>query len=255
MSKIREKPFWTRVALLGIAMPLFMALVLAIAILIFEPDAIIFPIVVAVISTVVGSLIYFVKPWGLIAAVLGGLFALMVSSDGIDLALGTPRSIFDFIFPVVLIPSALFLLTGGVMGLVQHFKHANSQEGPSAAVMAIKGVVGVVALLLVISAILTLTTNGSVSAEDKQGAQILTAHHSEWNTNSIDISASGTTKIVLKNRDPILHTFTVKDLGINETIGPGEEKLIEVASPGAGGYGFICKVMGHEDMAGVLQAK
>lgn len=255
LNRIKDAPFWTRVALLGLALPLFFAVVTAIAILLYEPEAIVFPIVIGVIILVVGSLITFIRPWGLIAGVLVGLFGLMASFDGIDLSLGTPRSYFDFSFPVLILPGAILLLAGSVMGLIQHFKKSTAQSGPPAVVMAIKGVLGIVAVLLAMSAVMTLTMNGSVSAEDKEGATIISAHHSEWNTDALAASASGTTKIVVKNRDPILHTFTVKDLDIDIVVGPGEEKLIEISSPGAGVYGFICEVMGHEDMAGAITTK
>ena len=143
-----ERPFYTRVALLGIAMFLFVAAVITVPILILEPEAIVFPAIISVIALVVGALVFFVRPWGLIFGVLGGLFGLLFSSDGIDLTATTPQSFFDFLFPVVMLPGAVILLAGSVTGLVQHFRKMTSDGNPTV-VMALKGVLGVIAVLLV----------------------------------------------------------------------------------------------------------
>jgi len=58
---------------------------------------------------------------------------------------------------------------------------------------------------------------------------------------------------VVKNKDPILHTFTIYDLDIDERIGPGSEKLIEIGTPRAGIYGYVCRIFDHAaDMTGAI---
>jgi uncharacterized cupredoxin-like copper-binding protein len=59
-------------------------------------------------------------------------------------------------------------------------------------------------------------------------------------------------KIVAKNSDPYIHTFTVEDLDMDVKLGPGSEKLILIERPVAGTYEFICAITGHESMKGTL---
>jgi plastocyanin len=116
----------------------------------------------------------------------------------------------------------------------------------------VQGIVGLVVVLSIISAVLTVTGTGGVSAAEKEGAQTLTAKKTKFDKDSLTASASGTTKIVLDNNDPFLHTFTVYDLDIDVKMNPGAEKLIEIKSPNAGSYEFHFRISGHEDMKGTL---
>ena len=250
MQAVTAKPFYTRIALLGTGTFLLLALILLVAILIFSPSDAIFPIIIAVPALVIAALIYFIHPWGLIAAVLGGLFALLFASDGIDLSLTSPESFFDFIFPLFSLLTAFLLLLGGVGGLVQHFRKRASQEGPSVVSTIVKGALGLVVVLAVISAVLTLVSLGEVSASEKEGATVLTSKDDEFLETSLTVSSTG--KILLNNRDPILHTFTIDALDIDVKMGPGREKVYELQSVPAGEYAFRCRVPGHEDMDGIL---
>ncbi len=50
----------------------------------------------------------------------------------------------------------------------------------------------------------------------------------------------------MRNDDAIVHTFTVPELGIDRTVGPGSEALVEVtADPGT--YTFSCRP--HADLS------
>jgi plastocyanin len=251
--KIAEKPFYTRIALLGTGVFLFLALIIFVAILILSPSDIVFPIVLAVPALVIAALVYFVHPWGLIAAILGGLVALLFTSEGIDLSITSPDAFFDFIFPVFGILTAVLLLGGGIGGLVQHFRKRTSQEGPAIVSNSVKAALGLVAVLVIISAALTAASLGDVSASEKEGAVVLTAKDEEFLETALTASPAG--KILLKNRDPLLHTFTIDALDIDEKMGPGREKVFELESVPAGQYGFRCRVPGHEDMSGILTVR
>ena len=47
-------------------------------------------------------------------------------------------------------------------------------------------------------------------------------------------------KFVIRNRDLTVHTFTIKELGIDVKVLPGSEELIELSSPPAGTYVYLC---------------
>ena len=250
---VKEKPYYSRAALVGIAMYLFIAAVILVAILIFEPSSAAFPIIIAVVASIVGALIYFLKqPWGSVFAVLGGAFGVLFGLDGVALALSSPQSFFDFAFTLFVLPGGILILVAGITGLVQHFKHSTSATGPAGVTLAIKGGLGVIVALAIISAVLTVASIGGLSAAEKEGAETITAEEAKFDKDALTASASGTTKIVFKNDDPYLHTFTIDDLDVDLKVGPGSEKLAELNSPKAGTYEFYCRVAGHENMKGIL---
>lgn len=122
--------------------------------------------------------------------------------------------------------------------------------------MAVIGVLSLVVILSILSAVLTVAGVDRVSAADKEGATTITAYVTTYDTATLMAAANGTTKIVFKNDDPIIHTFTVDALGIDVKVGPRSEKLIELKSPKPGTYEFYCRVTAHrEPMHGTLTVR
>jgi len=254
LRRLIEKPYYTRIALLGIAMYLFIEVVILIATLIFEPSAWAYACIVGGIAGAVGAVIYFLRPWGLIVGVLFGLLGIAFAMDGLGDNLSSPDSFLDFAYrPVFGIAAAIFVLGGSSVGLVQHFRGRTSTSGPANVTRAVKGVLGLVAILSIFSAIRTVAGVNSVSATDRQGATTITAHVTRFETDTLTAAANGTTKFVFGNDDPILHTFTIDALNIDVKVGPRSEKLFELTSPKPGTYEFYCRISGHqEQMHGTL---
>jgi uncharacterized cupredoxin-like copper-binding protein len=250
------RPFYTRIALLGISMFLFFDALILIAILLFEPGAFAYPFIVGGIAAAFGLVIYFWRPWGLAVGVLGGLLALMFVSDSYADNITSPDSFFDFAYrPVFGLAGALFLLGGSSVGLVQHFRHRTSTDGPVVARRAVQGVLGLVAVLSLYSAVMTVAGIDSVSADDKAGATTITANVTKFDTDALEATAGSTTKFVVKNDDPIIHTFTIDALDIDVKVGPRSEALLVLDAPTAGTYEFHCRISGHENMRGMLTVK
>jgi plastocyanin len=248
-----QKPFYTRIALLGVACILTIAAIILVAILVFSPSDVAFPLIVGVVALVVGALISVIPhPWNLILAVIAGLLCLLFASDGLDLSLGSPQSFFDFAFPVFFFTGGVLLLIGGITGLVQHFRHQPS-DGNARLVTGIRAVFGVLVLILAVSAVLTVVNIGSASAADKEGAALLKAKDDEYSTDTLSTSGNG--KVVIENKDPILHTFTIDDLDIDVKVGPGSHEVVKLDNVKAGEYFYHCRVSGHESMDGTLTVK
>lgn len=252
MQAFGKQPYYTRVALLGVGLFLFMAALIAVPVAIFFPEEIMFPVIIAVIALIVGAIVFFVRPWGLVLAVIGGLLGLMFTTQGIALSLSTPESLLDFAFPIVLIPGSIMMIGGGVAGLVQHFRHESSTAHPTLT-NVLRGSVAVIGLLLVGSALLTAVNIGGASAEERQGAPVVRAKASEFETTAVSATRGG--KVYVENDDPILHTFTIQALGIDVKLGPGTGKVVSLEEVPAGEYVFYCRVTGHESMDGVLTVK
>jgi plastocyanin len=254
MQKLKEKPYYTRIALLGIGMYLLIEAVILIVTLATEPSEWAYACIVGGIALALGAVIYFVRPWGLIVGVLGGLLGILFAIDGLGENLSSPDSFLDFAYrPVFGLAAAVFVLVGSSAGLVQHFRGRTSTGGPAMVTIAVKGVLGLVAVLSLFSAILTVAGIHGVSAADKAGATTITAHVTKYDTDTLMAAANGTTKVVFKNEDPIVHTFTIDALDIDVKVGPGSEKLFELKSLKPGTYEFYCRITGHkEQMHGTL---
>jgi hypothetical protein len=225
--------------------------------LIFAPSWWLYAVVVGGIFGAIGVAIYFVRPWGLVIGVLGGLVAILFATDGIGDNLSSPDSFLDFAYrPVIGLAAAIFILGGSVAGLVQHVRRRTSTSGPSIVTGAVRGVVGLVVIVSLLSAVLTVAGVDSVSAADKEGATTLTAFGLTFDTATLAAAADGATKIVVRNDDTIVHTLTVAALGIDVKVGPRSENLIVLTSPKPGTYEFYCRLTGHwETMHGTLTVR
>jgi plastocyanin len=250
-----NRPFYTRIALLGIAMYLFIAGVLLIVALALQPSEWEYPLIIAGIAAAVGAVIYAWQPWGLCVGLLAGIVGLTFSFDGLAENLASPDSVLDFAYrPIFGLAGTVLVLGGSVAGLVQHFRGRTAMRGPAFVTRAVVAVVGLVAVLALGSTVLTVTGVDSVSAADRQDAITITADRWKFDTDSLTAGATSTTRIILKNEDPIVHTFTIDALGIDVKVGPLSEKLIRLDGPPAGTYEYYCRITGHSAMRGTLTA-
>ena len=113
-----------------------------------------------------------------------------------------------------------------------------------------------VAVLVVVSAVVTLAARDTVAAADRAGATEVLMKTTEFRTAQLDAKAGETLRLVLKNDDLYIHTFTIDDLGIDVTIGPRGEKALSLLSPpNTGTFEYKCTIPGHEDMTGTLTVR
>ncbi len=248
-----NRPYYTRLALLGLCLYLsFVVLLLGLS-LALQPSDWVYPCIVGSIALVLIAAVYFWRPWGLALGLLAGLIGIPFSLDGVGDNLSSPNSFLDFAYrPVVTFAGVILLLTGCSLGLVQHFRKRTSNEGPKFVSYAVAGLLGVVAVLCLYSVVMTFTDVDNVSAADKDGAIFITAQEFKFDTAKLSANASGETRFVVRNKDYIVHTFTVDGLGVDTKVGPRGEALVVLNSPRPGTYTFHCSVPGHESMRGTL---
>ena len=248
-----NRPYYTRVALLGLCLYLaFVVLLLALS-LALQPEDWKYPCIVGSIALTLIAAVYFWRPWGLIVGLLAGLVGIPFSLDGVRDNLSSPNSFLDFAYrPVVTLAGVILLLVGCSFGLVQHFRKRTSNEGPKAVSYAIAGLLGVVAVFCLYSLVMTFTDVDTVTAADREGATVVKAENFKFDTDSLTASAAGETRFVVSNKDYIVHTFTVDGLGIDAKVGPRGEILVVLNAPKPGTYTFHCSVPGHESMRGTL---
>jgi plastocyanin len=257
MDMLNETPYYTRIALLGTAMYLVVEVAILVVTLILQPSEWAYAVIVGGIAGVLGAVIYFVRPWGLFVGVLAGLVGILFTLNGLGDNLASPDSFFDFAYrPVIGLAAVIFVLGGSIAGLVQHFRRRTSTSGPANVTRAVKGVLGLVAILSITSAVLTVASVHRVSAADKEGALTITAYGLRYDADTLMATANGTTKIVFNNDDLGIHTFTIDALDVNVRAGPRSEELLELNSPKPGTYLFYCRINGHEElMRGTLTVR
>jgi hypothetical protein len=251
-SLISGKDAYVKAALVGLSLYFAGVLIIVVAVLLIEPSEIGFVAFFLVPALVIGAAVLFWKRWGLIIGVLGGLFGLVALTDGADLNLSTPDAFFDFSPTLLGITGVAIVLVASLIGTIQYFRGRTAHGLSPAVATGLKGLVGVVGVLVVVSAVLTGLSADKVSAAEKEGAIVITASEVDWDVDQVMGRANQPLKLVVRNEDSILHTFTVSELDIDVKLTPWSEHVIEINAP-AKIYGYICRVVGHEeDMTGAI---
>lgn len=248
------KPFYTRIALLGIAMYLAVEIIILLVTVVFLPRSDLwYPVLVGGLALAGGAVIYSWHPWGLVVGVIGGLISITFSLDSIGANLSSPDSFLDFAYrPVIWAGGTVLVLGGSSAGLVQHFRRRANREGPAAVVRAAQVLIGLVTVVSLFSAVLTVAGIDRVPADEKVGATVVTISGWEFSTDALTVAASSATTFVIENDDANVHTFTVDALGLDTRLGPFDETRVAFDSLPPGRYAFHCRIPGHESMRGIL---
>ncbi|HEX5939309.1 MAG TPA: cupredoxin domain-containing protein [Dehalococcoidia bacterium] len=250
-----NRSWYRKIALFGVALVLMFPIILTIGLIIGEEyEALIFTAVVAVIALAVGAVLLFLGRWWPIVGIIGGLAAAGSSLEFVAFSIEHFDSFFDFtttIFPLV---GGILLIVGSALALWDERKEPVATQAPAAWQTSMLGITGVLAAVSVISLILTLTGFDSVSDEERAAADtVVEMKQTEFEPDVIEVSA-GEIAVVVENDDPIVHTFTIDDLDVDEDLGASDEKFIEFsAEPGE--YELKCDVPGHESMDAIIRVQ
>jgi hypothetical protein len=248
----RVKDGYARAALMGLGLYFVGVLTLLVMVIIYDIAEAGFILFFAVPGLIVAAALLFWRRWGLLVAILGSLFGLSFLLPEAGLILTTPKAFFDFAAGWFAIVGLVIVLVAAIVGTVQYFRNAPALTMASWQRTAITGIAAVLAVAAVVSLVLMVANTGSVSASEAGGAQRLTAEHTKWDVEMIT-SPAGEVRLVVKNSDPMLHTFTVEDLDIDIALSPWSEQVIVLGDLTAGNYGFVCRAFDHEtEMTGVI---
>lgn len=254
-TETQAMPFYKKVAFGGLGLFWLAAILFAIAITIEgvwgEEGVVVFFVILVGISLLIAFLLSRKPAWSYAFGILGGIIGLIFFSESADLFLTTPAAFFDFFGTLILLLGMLILAGASIVGLLQHRSGNPRTEATSTERTAILAVGGVLAVLAVVSIVLTVANMGDVSAEERQGAIEVQMKKTEFEPHEIRASA-GQVRVVVKNFDPFLHTFTLDDANVDVRVTPRQEKVIDLGNLSAGSYVFRCEVPGHEDMVGTL---
>ncbi len=105
---------------------------------------------------------------------------------------------------------------------------------------AFKAIFAALALLALVSLGLTAVSRTTLSAEAKANAVSVEIKSFDFNPNRVVVKTGETVRLVVTNNDPTLHTFTVPEAGVDVSVPPGSEKLVEFKAPAPGAYSWYC---------------
>ena len=188
---------------------------------------------------------------GSAGALAFGLAGLGGGANAFSFGLDHFTSVADF-------APALFALTGSIAATTFATADLADRAGAPVPRWTSHGAVALIAAgtlavaLTGVSAIATVATRGTVSDEARAGAVEMTMRDVKFAPVALNAAAGNEVRLVIKNDDPIVHTFTLPEASIDIEIGAGSEELVAFTVPEAGRYTFICTVPGHESMTGRL---
>ena len=231
-------PFYTRVTIVGLLIVALIITSLGVLTLVsgdVDSDSVqgIVFYFLFMIPTIVVVVLAWRSPDLTLVAAIWAMLVLVIIAQSIPTALSTFNSFFD---TGLLIPVIVGLIVVGVAGILSFLQHRRgTTHPPSTAVerWVLGGTAAIVVALMVLSGTLHLTSLESVNAAERVGAFSVDIENSVFIPAQLTVPAGKPAKFVIKNRDLTVHTFTIKELGIDVKVLPGSEELIELSSPPA----------------------
>ena len=251
ISGWRSRPLYTRVAIVGLLLFAQVSLVFAILPTEGEAGTLGFFIISIVLSVIVAGLMWRFGRWALVVAAVWGFLNLFWGWL-LVLSLSYPNSFFDFVLPLLLTVGALLALVGAVVTLVQQ-RRGTARTLSSRAERRTFGAIAVALLALsVLSGSLHIAGLTAVSAEAEAGAIVVDMRNSYLVPDRLEIPVGETARIVVKNNDFFVHTFRIDELGVEYTVLPFSERLIELRPTSTGEFTYRSEAAMTGDMEGTL---
>ena len=102
------------------------------------------------------------------------------------------------------------------------------------------------------SGVLAFTERTSASVEAVGSASEVRLAYPTIEPARLEVQTGETVRLVVKNEDWGLHTFTVDGQDVDYGIRPRSSRVIEFAPTAVGEYTYFCRVLGHGKMKGTL---
>ena len=247
---------YTRATIIGFVLTVLALLIGTIINLIeSNPETLVFTIPSMAIPIIVAGLVWRFGRWALVVAVIIALLSFLLNSFYIPYGLGNPNSFFDFLPALLVVFGFILTFFGRIAAFVQRRAEtprttATIQERGSLAAIGV-----VISVLAIVSLVLNLAAQDTVSAEQKAGATEVVMQNLRFVPDRLELSSTKGSRLVVRNNDFLAHTFTVKDADADVTIGAKGEKLVELSPLAPETYELTCEVPGHENMEGLIEIK
>jgi plastocyanin len=200
-------------------------------------------------GTVVVGLVGAAVVWrfGTAGKAVGILLALapLVMMFWVAFSLAAPGAFAEFSGAVMFLVGGLSALGFSIAGIVR--RREIVMEATRGETRAMRIMVGLVAVAMLASAVVTVTGRTTVDAATAAGAAQVGMKNFAFTTSTYEATAGEPTKFVVHNGDAFVHDFAIDALGVNSgIINPGSEKLVEVTAP-AGEYLIRCTLHSGAD--------
>lgn len=209
----------------------------------------VFGAILAAVPSVLALIVPRSRGWALIVTAVLMLPALLFIGPAVPDSIGHPNSFFDFVPAIAGTIGTLIALISAIAAFVQH-RRGGVVIAPAGQRTLGMAVAGALAALALVSAVATVVGRSTVSAAAKAGATALTMKGSAFKTRQVSTRAGEPVRLLVKNDSPALHNFTIKQLGVAETLSPGSEKLVQLLNVAPGSYTYVCTL--HDGMTGTL---
>lgn len=238
----RVRSFYTRVTALGFGLITLSGIVAAITSIATGEtgDGFVFSLVFIVVGLLVAGAVWSFGRWALVLAALLSLALLALVGPFALFALAHPESAIEFVPVLLMLVGALLGLVGAIVALVQSRRRTIRTDPTGTERLVLGTLLGAVALASLLSMVLTLTSRTTVSAQARVGATSVQLKHFAFGPQTMQAKAGDTVRLVIKNDDPNLHTFTLPAAGVDVAVPPGSEKIVEFKAPAAGTYQYYC---------------
>ena len=248
----RTRSLYTRVAIAGLLLYALASLVFAILSTDGEASNVGMFIIFVVLSVIFAGLMWRFGRWALVVAAVWGFLNLVLWGRLLVLSLSYPNSFFDFVLPLLLTVGGLLAVVVAIVAFVQQRrgtarKVSNRRERWTSAAITVA-----VLVLVILSGTLHMAGLTTVSAEAEAGAVVVEMRNSYLAPERLEVSVHDTTGIVIKNNDFFVHTFEIAELGVEHTVLPFSELLIELRPTVTGEFTYRSKAPMTGDMEGTL---
>lgn len=182
--------------------------------------------------------------WAKVLGVVIALALLVLFAPFLVGALFTFDSVFDFLPALAVIVGALIAVVAGIAAVVRRsllvIEITPVERGIRTAGLVILLVLGLA------SGVATYLGIDRVEEADAAGAAEVEMEQFEFVPDTVEVE-SGETSIVVRNRDHVLHTFTVDELDVDVTVTPFSDGLVTIdAEPGT--YRIYCRPHSDPDV-------
>ncbi len=238
----RERPLYATTQLFGLAlMATAMTVVTILTIFVFDTEDSFWPL--AAIAVVVTLVVW--RFDGVWAKTLGLLGTLAIGGSAFFFALGLfhPFSPIEFIVGLLVVVGFFASLVAGIMTLAVGRRR---DPGPTPRGRRFRKVVlGVMGVASVVSVVGFLLTRTTVAEAEAQGAATVDMTNFEFHPGATSMASDQ--GLMLVNKDPFAHDFTLDELDIQVDVRPGSEAIVDLSSLPPGTYHYFCSL--HTDPA------
>lgn len=231
----RTKAGWARLAALGLLMSASGALLLLVALVTFDlnPEKRPLLLILGLVAAAAAFVVRRLGPWGKLVG-LAAAVAMVVTLHWTWSGVRSFPSFFDFMPGVLVVPGAIVACVGCVAAIAAGRRRliVTGAERP-----AIRIIAAAVALMTVVSGVLTVTSRSTVGATPTAASVDMKNFHF---THEIYRLRAGSV-VLVRNDDPFVHSFTVDALDVDKRTNPGDRVLVRIPSQ-TGTFILYCKL-------------